>query len=163
LLDIDSEASEDHDFVRTRYEQYANYLGSVEARLPLNARHFATIPWHYDHEDHRCPHDAWLETLNITEASSGERHERRGISIRIRLLGDYHDGHLELKYEEVDIHSVETPAGLELPGQSGHGDWLIDEITLGESDSVVHQILFSRGYTWRIQSRDVLAGWQSSA
>jgi hypothetical protein len=57
------------------FQDYRNFLLSVKERLPPSAYEFAAAPWHYDHENHRCPHDCWVESLLIREPSSGARHE----------------------------------------------------------------------------------------
>jgi len=101
-----------------------------------------------------------LEALTISEPSSGVRCEIRSINILIRLLGAYHDGYLELRYENVRNFSVAGERTLH--GISGHGDCLIDEITVADSGSVVHEILFRRGYRWKIESEEILADWQGS-
>ena len=163
LLDLylDMYPGSNNVLVESRFAQYFEYLRSVESRLPTNARQFAAASWHYDHQDHRCPHDSWLETLTITEPSSGTRHEIRSVSILIRLLGSYHDGHLELRYENVRHYSVAHNSSVrKLPASSGHGDWLIDEISVADSGSLVHEILFRGGYKWKIESEEILADWQ---
>ena len=120
-------------------------------------------PWHYDEQDHRCPHDSWLEALIISEPSSEVRCEIKSINILIRLLGAYHDGYLELRYENVRPYSMAGNAPEPtLHGIFGHGDWLIDEITVTDSGSVVHEILFRRGDRWKIESEEILADWQGS-
>src|SRR5260370_25625875 len=82
------------------FQDYRNFLLSVKDRLPPSAYEFAAAPWHYDHEDHRCPRDCWVESLLIREPSSGARHEVRHLDIVVRLLGAFHDGYLELSYRE---------------------------------------------------------------
>jgi hypothetical protein len=165
LLEIylDPKPDDGNVFVKSCFTKYFEYLRSVESRLPTSARQFAMAPWHYDQQNHRCPHDSWLEALTISEPSSGVRCEIRSINILIRLLGAYHDGYLELRYENVRHYSMAGNA-LErtLHGISGHGDWLIDEITVADSGSVVHEILFRRGYRWKIESEEILADWQGS-
>ena len=96
LLEIylDSKPDGGNVFVKSCFTKYFEYLRSVESRLPASARQFAMAPWHYDQQDHRCPHDSWLEALTISEPSSGVRCEIRSINILIRLLGAYHDGYL---------------------------------------------------------------------
>jgi hypothetical protein len=52
---------------------YREYLQSVKERLPLAAFEFGTASWHYDHRDHRCPHDSWVDSLTIHEPATGGR------------------------------------------------------------------------------------------
>ena len=53
-----------------------------------------------------------------------------------------------------------APAEFEMPPYGvGHGDWLADEVQLVEPGMVSHEILFSRGAQWRIESSDLLYEW----
>ncbi len=144
------------------YKKYRDYLESVKGRIPKAAFSFATADWHYNHEDHRCPHDSWLETLTIDEPASGKRSEIRDIKIHARLLGSHHDGHIELTYEKVKSYSLNTPFEFKMPPRVdvGHGDWLIDEIRLSDNGFVVHEIVFSRGSRWIIECEDILYEWK---
>lgn len=60
-------------------------------QLTPAACNFASAPWHYDFNDHRAPHDGWVEETVIGEAASGERKEHRSLEIVIKLFGAYHD------------------------------------------------------------------------
>jgi len=142
------------------FRDYHAYLECVRTSLPPSAYEFASAPWHYDYSDHRCPHDSWVESFLIREPSSGNRHEVREIEILIRLLGAYHDGYLELSYAGVRSYSTVGLTGK--PG-IGHGDWLADEIRLSDSNLVLHEILFSRGSRWVIESRDIQFRWIQSS
>src|SRR5277367_4486168 len=115
-----------------RSKVYREYLESTKERLPLSAFEFAGAPWHYDHNDHRCPHDSWVESLTITEPSTGERLQNRSLRISVRLWGAFHDGHILLDYPDVQMYSLENPT----TGAS-HGDWLVDEIRLSENGLVL--------------------------
>jgi len=42
---------------------------------------------------------------------------------------------------------------------SGHGDWLYDEIRLSARGYVLHEIEWSRGSRWLIESGDVAYKW----
>ena len=87
LLEIylDPKADDGNVFAKSCFTKYFEYLRCVESRLPASARQFAMAPWHYDEQDHRCPHDSWLEALTISKPSSGVRCEIRSINILIRL------------------------------------------------------------------------------
>jgi hypothetical protein len=69
-------------------------------------------------------HDSWVESLTLSEPSSGNRHEDRSLEIRVRLLGSHHDGHITVNYRKVQSYSLETPQESKLPPlHVGHGDW----------------------------------------
>jgi hypothetical protein len=136
------------------FRDYLLYLDSIAALLPAAARDFALAPWHYMPSDPRCPHDAWVEAIAIRELSRGERHETRALEIHMRLLGACHDGHIELRYENVHCYSIDAAQGL----IGGHGDWLIDEIALTADGAIAHTIEFINGMM-RIECEDIHYAW----
>ena len=130
--------------------------------MPGEAYSFAAADWHYDHDDPRCPHDAWVEDLVVTEVASGPRAEIRDLEIRVRLLGAWHDGHIELTYTKVQSYLFDTPRKLEYPMRpdKGHEDWMIDEVRLSDLGYVVHEVAFSRSSSWLIESEDLIYRWR---
>ena len=120
---------------------------------------FATHPWYSDPSDHRCPHDAWLESCEIREAAHGERGGGRTTEITIRLLGAYHDGYIALRYSGVErfvISSEAVAAGLR--------DWLSDRFTVTSSELIRHDITWSGqhvedGSHWSIDARHIQYEW----
>jgi hypothetical protein len=150
----------DPEGLKNCFDEYYRYLQSVRKSLPPSAFAFANAPWHYDYSDHKCPHDAWVESLNINELSSGERSQYREIEINVRLLGAYHDGHIELLYKKALSYSLTSSAEFKMsPLGEGHGDWLIDEIRLSERGFVLHEINFSKGGNWIIECTDIDYKW----
>ena len=134
----------------------------MKERMPRAAYSFATADWHYDHNDPRCPHDAWVESLVLVESSSGTRSEIRDLEVRVRLLGAWHDGHIELTYTKVQSYLLKTPRKPEHPmrANKGHEDWMIDEVRLSESGYVLHEVAFGRGGRWVIESEDLNYRWR---
>lgn len=140
-----------HESFVNSWHRYREYLDSISVRLPSAAREFALAGWHHDFRDHRAPHDSWLESLLVYETATGERQEIRQSHIKIRLLGAYHDGHIEIEYVNVIRYSV----GSEYPN---HGDWDMDEVRLSEDGSVIHEIEMG-GATWVIECQDIRYNW----
>lgn len=136
--------------------EYREYLSTVRKRLPPSAYDFASAPWHYDYSDHKCPHDSWMESFLIREQSSGDRQQVRETEIAIRLLGAFHDGYVEFSYRGVRSYSALGAMG---KPKIGHGDWLIDEVRLSDNNLVLHEILFSSGSRWVIESHDIQFHW----
>lgn len=159
---MDTLSLEKTEDVKKHYKQYHDYLESVKNKMPINAYSFAVEGWHYDPQDHRCPHDSWLKSFEIREISSGEREEVRRIEIVIILLGAYHDGHIKLIYKNVISYSLVNLDKAErvLHPSIGHGDWLIDELRLAEGNNVIHEIKFSSGSHWLIECGDVTYLWK---
>ena len=127
----------------------------ISARLP----DFARSSWYRDPTDHRCPHDAWLESFSLVEHASGARNENRRPSIVLQLLGAYHDGTICFRYEDVVSYSLSGENTI-----CGAGDWIFDEFEVDEDGFITHRIHWSavpRGgeSTWRIKARTISYEW----
>jgi hypothetical protein len=48
-----------------RWAEIRDYNAGVADRLPQGAKALALAEWHYDASDPRCPHDAWIRSLEI--------------------------------------------------------------------------------------------------
>ena len=53
------------------FERYAAYSKANQHRFPPGALHVAQSTWYGNFNDHRCPHDGRLESLEITEQQVG--------------------------------------------------------------------------------------------
>ena len=120
------------------FERYREYLERNRARFPASAYSLATSDWYFDPHDHRCPHDAWLESAHFSEPHAGERSEKRSLSLSVRLLGAYHDGHIELHYPHVTAYRLDASNV-----KVGHLDWRYDEFRIDEDGFLVHEIEWS--------------------
>jgi hypothetical protein len=139
------------------FARYSEYLAKNNDRFPSSALALATSDWYFGFNSHQAPHDSWLEAVQVLEPSDGERHEFRTASIRIRLLGAYHDGHIEFHYPTVFEYRL-TAATL----SQGHGDWRYDEFRLDEKGRLVHEIewaTYGATNTWLIVASDVHHKW----
>ncbi len=112
--------------------------GSMTA--PRQLPDFARADWYSDATDHRCPHDAWLESVELSETTEGERRETRKTAITVRLLGAYHDGHIFFRYSDVSSFAIGSPSS-----GRGLGDWLEDRYSLSAVDSLRHEITWCLG------------------
>ena len=145
------------DDVAGAFERYRDYLVSSRDSFPPSAYALATSEWYFNFSDHRCPHDGCLESLSLTEATSGAQREVRSVSMRIRLLGAYHDGHIELLYPRVFGYRFSVSNG-----GRGHRDWRYDELRLSGDDHVIHEIEWcglNEIGSWLIESSDVEFRW----
>ena len=131
--------------------RYRKYLLSNKHRLPASAYEFAMAEWHYNFNDHRCPHDSWVNALSISESCSGVRSEVRRTQISIELLGAYHDGVVKINYQNVLDYTLSSYS-------KSHGDWLYDEVRVFDKGCVVHEIdlEFSQ---WKIECEDIKFEW----
>ena len=152
--------AEDLDDISKPFRQYRDYLRSKRALFPPGAYALATSDWYYNFHDYRCPHDSWLVACTIGEPSSGERDQERSTSLRIKLLGAYHDGHIELFYPQVYAYQMSQP-----DAAAGHGDWRYDEFRLSERGRLLHEIEWRGGLTdvdaarWLIEACGVELRW----
>ena len=146
-----------HEDVTAAFCNYREYLDSRGHIFPSSAFQLATSSWYFDASDHRCPHDAWLEKLELFESSSGERRQERTLSLQLTLLGAYHDGHIELRYPEVYSYALNLTRG-----EQGHRDWRYDELRVSDNGHLIHEIEWwgphSLG-TWIIEASDLDFWW----
>jgi hypothetical protein len=151
-----TEDGRDDDVVRA-FRRYREYVESAKDSFPPSAYALATSDWYFNPEDRRSPHDAWLESLHLTEPSSGERHEIRTLSLRLRLLGAYHDGFIELLYPRLFAYRLNVE-----DGEMGHRDWRYDEFRVSDRGRVIHEIEWCgprRTGRWLIEASDVQLQW----
>ena len=139
------------------FERYRTYLQSVRHSLPAAVFALASSDWYFSFHEHRCPHDGWLESITISEPSSGERHEIRFTSVHVRLLGAYHDGFIEFFYPRVFRYSLDAR-----DATNGLREWRYDEFRLSERGHVIHEIEWCGMHDtarWIIESSDVQFQW----
>ena len=117
------------------FRSYREYIEGLRGKMPASAFDLASSDWYFNFNDHRCPHDGWLEKITIEEPSSGERSEERTTSIRILLLAGYHDGFIEFHYPEVFRYRLDT-----VDSSQGHRDLRYDEFRLSDEGHVIHEI-----------------------
>src|SRR5258706_465338 len=117
------------------FRRYRSYLEVERRRFPPVALALATSEWYFTPDDHRCPHDAWLQHLVVQEVGRGERHEHRAVALSIQLLGAYHDLVLTFNYGRVFRYVFE---GLDI--QEGHAEWRYDEFRVNEHGHLLHEI-----------------------
>lgn len=152
-------AQREPETIVTAFAQYRAYVAGNAARFPRGAYALAASEWYFDSRDHRCPHDAWLESVTIAEPAPVERSEQRVTAIRVRLLGAYHDGFIELFYSRVIRYSLSSPSSAR-----GLGDWLYDEFRVATGGHLIHEIEWAgfpsdEGSRWVIEASDVEFQW----
>jgi hypothetical protein len=65
--DFSDSERDDLTIFNARWNSYRKYLKQLKTRVPDSAYEFADSEWHYKTADHRCPHDAWLESIEFNE------------------------------------------------------------------------------------------------
>jgi hypothetical protein len=95
--------------------------------------------------------------VTVNENSSGERQEKRCVSLTVRLLGAYHDGYIELFYPRVHSYKFDV-----WNAERGHRDWRYDELRLSDRGNLLHEIewcaLNDTG-RWLIEASDLEFRW----
>ena len=142
--------------VTASFLRYRKYLAENRTNFPPGALELAASEWYYDPKDRRCPHDAWLDSVAITESASSGK-DGRTVAIRVRLLGAYHDGYIEFFYPRVYRYhfALEDAAG-------SHRDWRYDEFRLSETGHLLHEIEWNGPQAvgrWLIEASDVVHAW----
>jgi hypothetical protein len=142
------------------FERYQAYLRNVREVMPIGAYSLATSAWWFDPRDHRCPHDGWLEALNLEELPNAATEVRR-LRMQVRLLGAYQDGHLLLHYQDVGPYSLSS-----YPTSNAktfrHRDWRHDEFRVTAEGRVEHEIEWWGPYQtarWLIEAGEITAEW----
>lgn len=159
MVYILSEDDRDSDPVKA-FEKYQAYIQSNTSLFPASVLALATSDWYYNFKDHRCPHDAWLESVLIHEPAEGERQEIRTTQMTVRLLGAYHDGYIEIRYKNIKSAIIDAFAV-----KSGHHDWRYDEFRLSESGYFVHEIEWcglEGSAHWVVEAEDMEFFWSES-
>lgn len=148
---------------RKCFDDYFHYLEEMRDSFPQNALAFASAKWHWDGADPRCPHDAWLEKVEIREIETEPGSSKRDLIIEARFLGAYHDGYFTLTYHDVKYYSLDkVQAEFSYNRGNGNGDWLLDEVYLDEKGLVFHDIEFANNCRWTIHCRDLEHTWTPS-
>jgi hypothetical protein len=135
------------------FKRYGKYLERNKDRFPASAFKLASGPL-LNAADRHCPHDAWLEWARFEEPAKGKRRHIRHLSLRVRLLGAYHDRYLELFYPKVYSYAMTNPVA-----SDGHFDWRYSELRLSKAGNVLHEIEWAgrpgAHATWLIEASDV--------
>lgn len=146
--------------VVSAFEKYYEYVAAHAGDFPSGAFALASSDWYFDFNDHRCPHDAWFESLTVSEPSSGDQNDQRRTEITLKLLGAYHDRFITFQYSEVIGYSISAPSS----AKRGLGDWGYDEFRLHPDGHLIHEIEWA-GFPheeesrWLIECSDIHFDW----
>jgi hypothetical protein len=155
-----SENRQDCREMTAAFIKYRDYISALRGRISKSAFDLASSEWYYDPSDHRCPHDSWLESLELLEHYGAESKEPRHLKLIVRLLGAYHDGHICLFYDDVKSYSFGfSGAASRNALNRGNGDWLYDEFRLSQNGFLLHEIEWENS-RWLIEATDVSLEWR---
>lgn len=125
------------------FDRYLNALEAYRHLLPAEVASFASDESRFTLDHASSLHDAWLESIVISESRASGIHPSE-VTIEIILLGQQHDRKIHLKYSGVSQYSS-TLVKSDLPSfDTKHGDLFTHEVRY-EDAHVVHEILFQIG------------------
>jgi hypothetical protein len=132
---------------RARWDAIRQYNAQTIDHLPTGAKEFVAADWHYNYMDPRCPHDSWLQSIEIQTDDSREKIQ----AVEMRLLGAFHDRLICFQYKGATDLSIE---GCLVPKNGRNLDWLYDEVHLCDASTVEHIIEFEEAVA-RIECVDL--------
>jgi hypothetical protein len=124
--------------------EYRQHLDLIAPRLPAATKSFVAAPWYHDWNHHDCPHDSWL--MNLSIGVEDAKNKKSALSLKIVLLGAYHDRILTFEYRNV----LECNFGIQNATKQNMGDFLRDEFDVFDGGLVSHEILWQFGTPWKI-------------
>ena len=77
---------------------------------------------------------------------------------KMRLLGAYHDGWIELHYHDVSRYRLDLHRSKSGIGRGGHRDWRYDEFRIDDDGHLIHEIQWygrDDRATWQVHADDV--------
>ena len=139
------------------FHRYREYLEQERHRFPPGALALAMSEWYFNPEDHRCPHDSWLQHLVVQETGRGDRQQERAVTLSVQLLGAYHDLLLTFTYARAYRYVLDAREIRE-----GHCDWRYDEFRVTPDGRLLHEVEWSgpdKNARWLIEADDVALEW----
>lgn len=136
------------------FDAYFEYIRSLRGTLSASAFAFASNFNHYRMDSRVSLHDAWVQSLHVSEVAHGERRQIRKLAIELNLLGPYHNSVLRLTYSDVRGYAANVRA--EDAGSVAHGDIAMHELTVDlETQVLSHEIQFASGSILQVDCGDL--------
>ena len=122
------------------FDRYLEELSSYKHNLPPEVAEFASDEDRFTLSHASSLHDAWLESIVVSESRATDEKPSQ-VSVEVILLGQQHDRRIHLKYSDVSRYT-HTFAESGFPRfQTKHGDLFTHEVRY-EDGQVIHEILF---------------------
>ena len=122
-----------------QFGDYLDALNSYRHLLPVEVAEFASDEDRYVLTHPSSLHDAWVEQISVTESRNVDGASSR-IGVALRLLGQMHDRHIILTYENVSNYSISGGENQWSTHQTLHGDVFTHEVRVSDCGRVVHEI-----------------------
>ena len=129
---------------------YADYLRSIREHLPHNTYQFASDPNHYNFYGKFCTHDLKLSQIMLNNALSEPTY-----TILFEKSKFKHEMDLCISYQGVTKFEI---LRYENDANDSIGDLIIDEVSLSESNNIVHEMQFW-GAEIIVSCKDLVAKW----
>ena len=120
----------------------------------LSLKNCGSVPWHEDPEGNQSPIGSILESVTI-DAGIGTGNESPVPTIQLTLIGNMHDGRINLTYRGVRSYSMEGFATGDIRGNR----WMQDTLELRKTDSLKHKVNLTGG-NWSIEAEDIVYKWE---
>lgn len=132
------------------YDRYFAYLKTIRDLLGENLYQFAADEGRHDLFSKTTLHDAWIDTLTLQTPYGAIPERTNQETIRLTLLGPYHDRQIVLRYYGVTKFTMDFG----FSGNSSKRDLLCHELR-HEAGRVIHEFLFDRELTMEIHCKDM--------
>lgn len=121
------------------FDRYFDYLESIKDRLEIPVYEFFSDIERYSVDSKKSLHDAWVDLIQVEQVDGGRA---ENLSVKIVLLGPFHDRRFEISYFNVAGFSL-VHAGIRR--RNGRQDLLAHELRLSDDGCIEHLIEFDDG------------------
>jgi hypothetical protein len=125
-----------------QYGNYLNYLETIRKSLPEPVYQFASSEQHFNLNSPHSLHDAWMESVTISEQRQKTAPFKPQVQVILKLLGQQHDRMIVLEYDKVSRYTVEGKQNDFNWADTFHGDVFTHEIRVTNENKIIHEILF---------------------
>ena len=135
---------------RLAFQLYRKYLDANKWRFAPSAFALASSKCWFDCNDHRCPHDGRMISVQLGESEVADGTTE--LSMSVRLAGAWQSEEHKVIYSGITYYNLSGDNGGLV---NGHGHWRYDEFRVDDCKRVLHEIEWGNGARWLIKCRDV--------
>ena len=132
------------------FDDYIDYLNTIKDKIPQHVYEFASNVNRHNLDSPHSLHDSWITSISVREKRNKISPFEPVTSIKIELLGQLHDRDIVLEYEGIKSYSIECVENPYNWADTFHGDIISHEVSLLESDFLLHEILMATEKTIKI-------------
>ncbi len=135
-----------------KFDDYFEYIESIQKKLPINVYKFASNWDIYSLESRSSLHDSWLLNISIEELRDNPKKRFDSCNISVILLGAFHDRKICLKYLNVSKYLLNSDLSSDSAQEK---DLTVHEFRLNQNNQIEHEIQFSNGSSLEITFADM--------